>query len=159
MTTKYVIKDTDKADCTYNILPVHIDYTGNVESGSKNWNDQLEKHDNTDELTRGWHGISKSDTDPKIKDNNTNSIYIGYLRGRRLLGKEHDLVKDVNYKIVTFKQQNDGIGGISDNKIYQSVGQGNKAVAFGHDTIPSSEDDEICRLEEWVKLSNNIHAD
>lgn len=50
---------TDGVTC--NILPVHIDYTGYVSSGSSDWNKGVERAIMTDEVRKGWHGVLEED--------------------------------------------------------------------------------------------------
>ncbi|QOU18658.1 hypothetical protein BRETT_001725 [Brettanomyces bruxellensis] len=161
---------------TCNILPVHIDYTGYVSSGSNDWNRTVEQTQMTDKLNKGWNGISEEDQNKPGEDagvlnkkdehancdtdisNPKDRVNVAYLRGRRLLGREYNIKEKYNYEISVFQEKDDGIGGISDEKIYDRIGRGDKLVSYGHDSLPDIESDSAKKLEEWLELSNAIHG-
>lgn len=167
---------TDGVTC--NILPVHIDYTGYVSSGSSDWNKGVERAIMTDEVRKGWHGVLEEDLAGEIKDNKGNvsalkeevlsganssiqtkdNVNVAYLRGRRLLGREYNIKEKYNYDVTVFKEKDDGIGGISDDKVYDVIGKGDKLVNYGHDDLPELGRDSAKKLQEWIDLSIAIHG-
>ncbi|VEU20493.1 DEKNAAC101321 [Brettanomyces naardenensis] len=162
MSCTYRLADEDEVeqlpDYTCNVIPVHIDYTGYIANGSTNWNSQLETCKGSVQLTNGWNGTSESENE--VIDDNVrpdSGVSVNYLRGRRLLGTTHDFNKDEGYQMVLFKEKDDGIGGLSDDKVLEQKAVCGEVLSYGHDNLPDCDNDPIQRLQEWIDLSRAIH--
>lgn len=127
MTCTYTLND-NQPSYTCNIIPANIDYTGYVGNGSDNWKIQSEQRDD---------GRS-----------------VNYLRGRKLVGERVELE---GYRVAVLKEKDDGIGGLSDDKVYEQTAQCTEVVDYGHESVPDSDKAAIGRVKEWIALSNQIH--
>ncbi|KAG7881626.1 hypothetical protein KL935_001832 [Ogataea polymorpha] len=119
--------ETTKYEC--NVLPVYSEYTGPVSEGSQFWNAQKTRCsvDGQDQI-------------------------MNYMRGRRLVGKEHHFGGD--YKVGVFRRETvDGV-----QNTYREVGESVNIVNYGHERLPD-ENDPVEKLVDWMSVSNQIHGE
>ncbi|QPG77279.1 hypothetical protein FOA43_004687 [Brettanomyces nanus] len=148
-----IVSSDTNSDCEQWIQPPETSeyHTGYVDSGSDNWNKHLEKRTKTETLENGWNGQSKADTETKENvDEADGDISVNYLRGRRLLGETYDFKKSCGYEMLVMEEKDDGICGLSDDKIMELKGICEKVISYGHDEIPDKDSDTIERVKEWI---------
>ncbi|KAG7802988.1 hypothetical protein KL944_001880 [Ogataea haglerorum] len=117
--------ETTKYEC--NVLPVYSEYSGPVQAGSQFWNAQKTtcSVDGQDQI-------------------------INYMRGRRLVGKEHCF--EGEHKVGVFRRETiDGM-----RSTYKEVGESSAIVNYGHERLPD-ENDAIEKLVDWISVSKQIH--
>ncbi|KAG7812389.1 hypothetical protein KL921_001621 [Ogataea angusta] len=119
--------ETAKYEC--NVLPVYSEYTGPVSEGSQFWNAQK--------------ASCSVDGQDQI---------INYMRGRRLVGKEHCF--EGEYKVGVFRREN--IDGVQNT--FREVGESRAIVNYGHERLPE-ENDAIEKLVAWISVSKQIHEE
>lgn len=141
------IREASDDKTSVNILPCRIDHNGPAKVTKRYWRPETEKDGTKTAYFRGRRLRGKSLKVPQ-----------GY-KGLILKSTEKTLVEAVPVQIVEEEADDDESEEELPEpvKIIEKVSSFEEMTIWGHDHVPSAEDDFIKGVEEWIAFAEAIH--